>query len=404
MSAPATPPWPPAALDYHGLLATGWRPAPLRRFVLKVHQRCNLACDYCYVYTLADQSWRGRPAVMPEHVWQAAVGRIAEHVDRHALAEVAVVLHGGEPLLAGAGLLSTITRQVRAAVPAGTAVRVGLQTNGVLLTERMLASLREADIRVGVSLDGTAADNDAHRRNARGLGSYAQVERALRLLSGPDYRPIYAGLLCTIDAATDPVATYEALLQFEPPAIDVLLPHANWATAGPRAGTPVADWLIAMFDRWFDAERQETGVRLFESVIRLLMGGAGGSDFVGLAPSVVAVVESDGAIEQTDALKSAYPDAAATGLSVLTDDFDAALRHPGLIARQIGLAALSPTCRGCELRSVCGGGHYAHRYRPGAGFVNPSVYCGDLTKLIGHVQRRLVRQLEVLRTGSRSSG
>lgn len=27
-------------------------------FVVKIHSRCNPACDYCYVYDMADQSWR----------------------------------------------------------------------------------------------------------------------------------------------------------------------------------------------------------------------------------------------------------------------------------------------------------------------------------------------------------
>jgi hypothetical protein len=43
------------------------RPAvPLRQFVHKVHSRCHLACDYCYVYQAADQGWRGRPMVMSD--------------------------------------------------------------------------------------------------------------------------------------------------------------------------------------------------------------------------------------------------------------------------------------------------------------------------------------------------
>jgi hypothetical protein len=71
------------------------------QFVLKVHSRCDLACDHCYVYESADQSWRGRPvAVAPDIVAQTAM-RIAEHVKTHDLASVEVMLHGGEPLLAG---------------------------------------------------------------------------------------------------------------------------------------------------------------------------------------------------------------------------------------------------------------------------------------------------------------
>lgn len=382
-------PWPEAALDIPALLQRGWRPEPLRQFVLKIHQRCNLACDYCYVYTLADQSWRTRPAMMSEEIWTAAAERIAEHARRHDLARVAVVLHGGEPLLAGPDRIAAIARTMRSVIP--VEVRLGMQTNGILLTERLLNLLKECGIRVAVSLDGSPEDHDSHRRTPHGYGSYARVEKALRLLNEERYRSIYSGLLCTVDAGTDPVATYEALLKFQPPAIDVLFPHANWVTASP--GTQNAEWLIALFERWSRSPVLETRVRLFESIIRLLIGGESQSEFVGLSPSVVAVVESDGAIEQTDALKSAYPGAADTGLSVLTDDFDAMLHHPGSVSRQIGTAALSAKCQGCELRDICGGGHYAHRYRPDTGFRNPSVYCEDLYMLISHVRTRLLDDL-----------
>jgi uncharacterized protein len=36
--------------------ATGWRPVPFREFIVKVHSRCDLACDYCYMYEMADRS------------------------------------------------------------------------------------------------------------------------------------------------------------------------------------------------------------------------------------------------------------------------------------------------------------------------------------------------------------
>jgi uncharacterized protein len=51
----------------------------LRYFVLKVHSRCDLACDHCYVYEHADQSWRTRPRTMALETVRAAGKRIAEH-------------------------------------------------------------------------------------------------------------------------------------------------------------------------------------------------------------------------------------------------------------------------------------------------------------------------------------
>ena len=44
------------------------RVLPFRQFVLKVHSRCDLACDHCYVYEHVDQSWQGKPKVISAQV------------------------------------------------------------------------------------------------------------------------------------------------------------------------------------------------------------------------------------------------------------------------------------------------------------------------------------------------
>jgi uncharacterized protein len=391
--------WPYAELDVAAVRAGGRGPVPFREFVLKVHQRCNLACDYCYVYEHADQSWRGRPLSMSEPVVAATVGRIADHVRRHELDSVRVVLHGGEPLLFGADRLAALAGTVRGALPVGCRVELGMQTNGVRLNEPTVAMLVAQGIRAGVSVDGVRADHDRHRRTPNGRGSFTAVERALGLLQRPENRAAYAGVLCTVAPDTDPIACYEQLLAFAPPAIDLLLPHANWENPPWRpdgaSATPYADWLIPVFDRWY-AEQSPTRIRLFEDAISLVLGGGSRSEQLGLSPSGVVVVESDGDIEQVDALKSAYEGACATGLNVLHDGFDDALDDPGIVARQIGRAALSDECLACPAVAFCGGGHYAHRYRRGAGFRSPSVYCADLRKLTRHVHDRVsadVRQL-----------
>jgi uncharacterized protein len=109
------------------------------------------------------------------------------------------------------------------------------------------------------------------------------------------------------------------------------------------------------------------------------------------------VVDVDGSYEQIDTLRSAYPGAVDTGLNVFAHAMDEALRHPAIVARQIGAAALSSTCTACPLRDVCGGGYYPHRYRQGSGFRNPSVYCGDLRRLITHVADRVRADVRALR-------
>src|SRR5689334_23669131 len=94
-------PWPLLDLDVAAVRAAGSKPIPFRQFIMKIHSRCNLACSYCYVYEMADQAWRQLPGRMSRAVAAQAVRRIGEHARQHGLPSIDVILHGGEPLLAG---------------------------------------------------------------------------------------------------------------------------------------------------------------------------------------------------------------------------------------------------------------------------------------------------------------
>lgn len=389
--------WPRDLLDVGERLRAGWRPHPFCQFIVKVNSRCNLACDYCYVYRSADQSWRGQPVRMARDTVVQTARRIAEHARAHALAQVEVILHGGEPLLAGTEFVEFFATTMRAAAPDGVRVDLHAQTNATLLDDRMLAVLRRHGVRLGVSLDGDRASHDAHRRHVNGRSSYVELVDGLERLRTPAYHDLFAGLLCVVDPDADPVAVYEHLVQFEPPAVDFLLPHANWSNPPRRepgaSPTPFGDWLVAIFDRWYGAARRETSIRLFDEIIRGVLGHPSRVESIGLSPARLVVIETDGSIEQNDSLKSCYAGAAHTGYDVHRDTFDAVLSLPQVVARQIGAAALSETCQGCDVRDVCGGGFFPHRYRQGSGFLNPSVYCDDLGKLIRHISRRVHRDL-----------
>ncbi|MEU9870027.1 FxsB family cyclophane-forming radical SAM/SPASM peptide maturase [Actinomadura sp. NPDC048021] len=388
----------PATLSVQSLLEQGWRPTPFREFVLKVHSRCNLACDYCYMYEMADQSWRRQPRRMSRATLDRTAARIAEHARSNDLSRIGVVLHGGEPLLAGPEHIRYAVEAVNSAVDSRTSVSFHLQTNGVLLDSVYLNLFDELDIYASVSLDGDEDGHDRHRRRANGRGSHEEVTTGLHRLTTPAYRRLFSGLLSTIDLRNDPVATYEALLAHRPPAVDFLLPHGNWDTPPPGRGdddaTPYGDWLVAIFERWYRTPVRETRVRLFDEIIRLLLGRPSRSETIGLSPVAVAVVETDGSIEQVDTLKSAYEGAAHTELHVGRDTFDAALMLPAMAARQIGRRALADACTACPVHRVCGGGLYTHRYRSGTGFANPSVYCRDLFRLVTHVRDAVSQDVE----------
>ncbi|MEV6984425.1 FxsB family cyclophane-forming radical SAM/SPASM peptide maturase [Sphaerisporangium sp. NPDC051017] len=358
---------------------------PFRQFVLKVASRCDLACDHCYVYEHADQSWRARPTGMSDETIAWSASRIADHAKRHGLQGVTVVLHGGEPLLAGRHRLDRISRELIGALDGVCELDLRIHTNGVLLDESFCDLFAAYGVKIGISLDGDRAANDRHRLYANGRSSYDKVLRAIELVRRRTPE-LYAGLLCTVDVANDPLAVYEALAALHPPRVDFLLPHATWDAPPPGPPGAYGDWLVRIFDRWL-ADGRTMKVRLFESALRTIGSETSLTESLGLEPSDLVVIETDGTYEQADSLKTSYDGAPATGFNVSDHSLDTVGLHPGIHGRQTGLAGLCAECRSCPVVSTCGGGLYAHRYRTGTGFANPSVYCADLLKLITHVQK-----------------
>jgi uncharacterized protein len=357
------------------------------------------------MYLPGNQSWRTLPRVIPQAVVERIGRRIGAHVREHGLEAISIVLHGGEPLLAGADRLVAITEQLRSHVPPGTELRFSTQTNGVLLDEDAVRKFARAGIRVAVSLDGDATSHDRHRRHKNGSGSHAQTLRAVDLLGLPEHRSAFAGLLCVVDLANDPRTVYRALAETGAPTIDFLLPFGNWSSPPPGRrpddSAPYGDWLVAAFDAWYDSAAGRPEVRLFRELITVLMGGSSRTEQIGLSPARMIVFNLDGTIEQVDSLRTVRHDAASTAMSVFTHDLDEALAHPAIRERQLGLGGLSDSCRACPLVTVCGGGHYVHRYRDGRGFRERSVYCADLDRLIRHVHGRIQRDVFALRPSIR---
>jgi uncharacterized protein len=388
--------------DYEGVCVAS---PVIGQFVLKVHSRCNLACDYCYVYESVDQSWREKPVSMSPHTARAAARRIREHALAHGMARMGITLHGGEPLLLGHRQLGVLVDELRAGAGEVT-LDIGLQTNGVLLDECFAVLLLQHGICVGISLDGGRAANDRHRRFAHGGSSYDVARRAVELLGSPRYREIFSGVLATVDPVNDPLATFHDLLVLDPGRIDLLLPHATWDTPPPAArdgATVYGDWLVAFFNAWYDSPPR-MGVRMFEEIMHAMLGGASSAEAVGLSAPGSLVIETDGSFERSDTLKVTYQGAPVTGYDVVQHRVDDVLEHSHVQALMRGRAGLPLMCQDCPILAACGGGLYPHRYRSGSGFDNPSVYCHDLGRLINHVSARMSADLAVRTRRGESTG
>lgn len=369
-------------------------PARISSFLVKVASRCNLDCDYCYVYHHADQAWRTMPQVLSDQNREAFAKRLAEYARTIDLRRAAVIFHGGEPLLAGAASLCDFAGLIRKTAGADIDIDIGLQTNGLLLDDAALDLFEAHDIGVSLSLDGPRAVNDLHRTTRRRRSSFEKVEAALERLK---LRPnVFAGVIAVIDASTDPAELLEYFAAHEPPRVDFLLPDAHHIRPPPGRGEDpdlYVRWLKRAFDNWLD-KYPSLPVRSFEALLDAIMGLPSGTDAFGFGDVSLISVETDGTYHDLDVLK-VVGNGTQLGGAVLDTSIAQAASSARLEAhrRLLAKSGLCATCQACTVSDICGGGAVPHRWSD-AGFENPTVYCREMTALIAHAQSRLSEALE----------
>jgi uncharacterized protein len=349
--------------------------------ILKIASRCDLACDYCYMYELGDDTWKKQPRFMEAEVVQVTAEKIAAYVVDTGASRLRVLLHGGEPLLAGAGRINNIIEVFKKTVT-GVDLSFGMQTNAVTLTTETLDSL-PAELMFGVSLDGDEQATGRHRLRRNGLSSHSDTLWGLSTLRRHPGR--YGGVLAVIDLLNDPRGTYEALREQEPPMCDLLLPLTTRDTPPADLGA-YGRWLAEVFDVWYlDTDPRAPIIRQFHLIIDRLLGRDARAGFIGPAPLERSlVIQPDGSAELLDALRVVGNGAAVTGLNILTSELNEIAAHPGYVQPDP-----CRTCRECPVFDVCGGGYYPHRFSTVNGYDNPSVYCDDMLYLINHIRGKL---------------
>lgn len=161
---------------------------------LNIAQSCNLSCSYCY----ADEGrFGGKQQFMPEEVALAAIDRLLDGAQGR---RVTVGFIGGEPFLNREVLYRSVEYARERARACGCQVGFSVTTNGTLLNQQDIRLLRERAFAVSVSLDGSDAVNDRHRRARNGASGFRAALRGLRpLLEDPGKARVAARATITRD-------------------------------------------------------------------------------------------------------------------------------------------------------------------------------------------------------------
>lgn len=369
------------------------RSARISSLILKVAELCNLNCSYCYMYNHEDKTYLSRPRFIEDNVFDSVLAAVRKHCELHAPHAMNLVFHGGEPTLIGKTRFSELCQ--RATEFLGNDLRqISVQTNATLLNDDWIEVFKRHNVSVGVSLDGPQFLHDIYRVDHQGSGSHNNTIQGLKLLQAAGLNP---GVLCVINPAVSGLEIYNYFRSLGLSNINFLLPDTTHNTReklyGPSHLTPVADYLIPIFDQWIAEDEPENLVRIFWGLLRAMMGGEGETDVFGSPNLSYLVIETDGEIQTIDALRVCEEGIANTGLNILRNDLeDLQIGAPLLSQLLANDLPLAETCLNCSEIKVCAGGYVPHRYANENGFDNPSVWCKDILKLTTHIRNFLNAQ------------
>jgi uncharacterized protein len=324
--------------------------------LLKVASRCNLDCDYCYVYKHADQSWRRQPHFMSEETVEQFSEQLRDYLTLHRLPEFSITFHGGEPLLFGID-------RIEATI------------------DTLIARLELKEVAVSLSLDGPKEINDRHRLDHGGSSTFDRVLENIRRLQSRD-SAIFTGVIAVIDPNIPPRKLFEFFQTLNVPSLDLLLPDATYER--PPVGLKVSPnsyiaWLEEALKLWFE-EFSDLPVRWFDALIASRLGVASPTDAMGLGAVSLIVVDTDGSYTDHDVFKITAPEGPSLSCNVANVTLEELSRHTRLQehSSRLTLSGLASECQTCPVVEACGGGSVMHRWHPNRGFSAPSVYCQEL--------------------------
>ena len=356
-----------------------------RDFVIKIASRCNINCDYCYMYNKGDRSYLKQPKLMSLETVEALAQEIKMHGFLNELTDVNLILHGGEPLLAGLELMNKFVETIEQELVPDIKPHYFIQTNGILINDDWCQFFKTNNFNVSVSLDGPENINDIHRLDHKGNGTFKDTLKGIEKLNEFELSP---GLLMVINPDTNPIEMYHFFKKLNFKSVDLLLPDFHHDSPPPSTHN-YSTWMTSVFDEWFADTGQKPTIPFFRKIMKLILGADYNDEYFGTGVINTIVVETNGDIEPLDALKICGDNFTKVGLSIK----DGGLEHLSSkdLIRDFAYSKLDlcETCSKCIIKDVCGGGFMPHRYKKDSGFNNPSVYCKDLIKIIVHIQNKV---------------
>lgn len=363
-------------------------PRPVSLMIKPVSGACNMRCRYCFYTDVMARRETPVFSRMSTEVLESVVRRAFQYAD----GPVSFAFQGGEPTLIGLPFFRELLRLERSYNVRGLEVRNAVQTNGLDLSDEMIAFFAEERFLLGLSLDGIEAVHDAFRVDQAGEPTFARVKETAERLrrAGAEFN-----VLCVVTdpAAQHPREVFQALAPYGHIQFIACLDDLDGARA-PHSLTEEhwLDFLKTTFDLYYKAfmSGHYVSIRSFDNYIGIMLGlppencamnGRCGSYFL---------VESDGGVYPCDFyVLDEWRMGSLTDISLeRLEKSDTARRF-----REASYP-LPETCRTCRWLPLCRNGCRRERDETGR-----SRWCACLREFFPYAYPRMVKLADHVRRG-----
>jgi uncharacterized protein len=310
---------------------------------------------------------------------------------RYPQSRYEIIWHGGEPLLAGIDFYRKVIHlQKELSLEMGIEAPIvnHLQTSGVLLSKDWADFLRDNNFKVGVSIDGPSNVHNAHRRYSNGQGSYEDSMNGALLLKNSGVS-IGVGAVVTKDSLIDPIGVFNfmcehfSVFDFSPcfTAVDA---NGNWA----QEITPLeyADFVLKVFDYWFNLDDPKIRIRTFRHYIEAALGHT---------PHTCSMASGCHKFLSVDGNGNVYPCGRLHGLpklrfgTIIDQEFVEIQQRRDYKAYLEKANFQSEDCFNCKWQYACNNGCTASRYTEGGNFLNKTPFCEATKVILEHISKKV---------------
>ncbi|QUI72446.1 radical SAM protein [Pseudoalteromonas sp. M8] len=356
--------------------------------VLKVTERCNIACKYCYYFFGGDESPLSRKPIFSSAKMHELVSFLERSIE-FGLKRVRVVLHGGEPLLIKKEYLNGLLATMTDALSGKIELSFTIQTNATLIDDEWIDIFVKYKVFVGVSIDGPEEYNDLYRIDFSGKGTHSRVLQGIKLLFAAHEKGLMPkpGMIAVVNPSFSAKRIYNHLtkeLNFD--SLHFLLPDDTHDTFNESEQSKFTSFLLELIECWASDTDKSKTIRFVNEALDKLKQSVFQRNIIGNYNKVrrhILTIDSDGSIGPEDTLRSIAPHLFETGLNISDSSSYDVATNPTMITALEKLVDIPKHCKGCDWETICAGGSLKNRFssKDSELFDRPSVYCDTLKEV-----------------------